>query len=110
MLFRSRILGVAAPQRSAEQPEVPTLREAGVPNVEIQGYNYLVAPQGTPAAVITRMNAEINEILKTPQVRADLAKRGAVATGGSPADLRRKLQSEVEKWTQVVKIAGIKPE
>ena len=105
-----RILGVAAPQRSAEQPEVPTLREAGVPNVEIQGYNYLVAPQGTPAAEITRMNAEINEILKTPQVRADLAKRGAVATGGSPADLRRKLQSEVEKWTQVVKIAGIKPE
>ncbi|MFM9970991.1 MAG: Bug family tripartite tricarboxylate transporter substrate binding protein [Burkholderiales bacterium] len=105
-----RILGVASPQRSPDQPDVPTLRESGVPNVEIQGYNYLVAPLGTPAAVIARINTEINEVLKTPQVRADLLKRGATATGGSPADLRKKLQTEADKWTQVVKIAGIKPE
>ena len=105
-----RILAVASSRRSSDQPDAPTLREAGIPNVEIQGYNYLVAPLGTPGAIVSRLNAEINEILKTPQVRADLAKRGTVATGGSPAELRNRLQGELEKWTRVVKIAGIKPE
>jgi tripartite-type tricarboxylate transporter receptor subunit TctC len=105
-----RVLAVAGSRRSPEQPDVPTLREAGIPNVEIQGYNFLVAPLGTPAAMSTRINAEVNEILKTPQVRADLAKRGTAATGGSQAELRKKLQGEVEKWTRVVKLAGIKPE
>lgn len=105
-----RVLAVAAPQRSPEQPEVPTLREAGIPNVEIQGYNFLVAPLGTPAALGVRINADVNEILKMPQVRADLAKRGTLANGGSQAELRKKLQGEVEKWTRVVKLAGIKPE
>ncbi|MSQ53690.1 MAG: tripartite tricarboxylate transporter substrate binding protein [Betaproteobacteria bacterium] len=105
-----RVLAVAASRRSSEQPEVPTLREAGIPNVEIQGYNYLVAPLGAPAAVVARLNTEINEVLRMPQVRSDLAKRGTVATGGSPADLRSKLQTELEKWTKVVKVAGIKPE
>ena len=105
-----RILAVASGQRSADQPEVPTLREVGIPNVEIQGYNYAVAPLGTPAPILARINAEINEILKVPQVRADLAKRGTTATGGSSAELRRRLQGELEKWTRVVKLANIKPE
>ncbi len=105
-----RVIAVASPRRSAEQPDVPTLREVGIPNVEIQGYNYVVMPLGTPAPIVVRINADINEILRMPQVRADLAKRGTLATGGTPAELRRRLQSELDKWTKVVKIAGIKPE
>jgi tripartite-type tricarboxylate transporter receptor subunit TctC len=105
-----KVLAVAAPGRSPEQPEVPTLREAGIPNVEIQGYNYLAAPLGTAATILARLNSEINEILKMPQVRADLLKRGTSAAGGSAAELRKKLQAEAEKWTRVVKTAGIRPE
>jgi len=105
-----RVIAVASPRRSAEQPDVPTLREVGIPNVEIQGYNYVVMPLGTPAPVVARINADINEILRMPQVRADLAKRGTLATGGTPAELRKRLESELDKWTKVVKIAGIKPE
>ncbi|MCC6474035.1 MAG: tripartite tricarboxylate transporter substrate binding protein [Burkholderiales bacterium] len=105
-----RILGVASPVRSEQQPAIPTLAQSGVPNVEIQGYNYLVAPLATPAAIVARLNAEFNAVLKMPQVRADLVKRGTSAAGGSAEDLRRKLRAETDKWTQVVKIAGIKPE
>ena len=105
-----KLLAVAAQARSADHPNIPTLREAGVPNVEIQGYNYLVAPLGTPPPILARLNSEINEILKSPQVRADLARRGTMPAGGTAAELRKKLQTETEKWTQVVKTAGIRPE
>ena len=105
-----RLLGTPSARRSTEQPDVPTLREAGIPNVEIQGYNYMVAPLGTPAAVIARLNSEVNEVLKMPQVQAELSKRGTTAAGGTPEQLAQKLRSEAEKWTRVVKAAGIKPE
>jgi len=105
-----RILGVASPKRSVEQPDVPTLAEAGVPHVEIQGYNYVMAPLGTPPAIVARLNRDINELLKTPEVQEELAKRGTTAVGGTPEQLMQKLRSEAEKWTAVVKRAGIKPE
>lgn len=105
-----RILGVASPRRSPEQPDVPTLAEAGVPNVEIQGYNYAVAPLGTPPAIVARLNREINELLKMPEVQEELTRRGTAAAGGTPEQLMQKLRAEAEKWTAVVKRAGIKPE
>ena len=105
-----RILGSATAIRSPEHPDVPTLREGGVPNVEIQGYIYLVAPLGTPGAIVARLNSDANEILRMPQVQAELAKRGTQAAGGTPEQLAQKLRSEAEKWTRVVKTAGIKPE
>jgi tripartite-type tricarboxylate transporter receptor subunit TctC len=105
-----RILGVASQRRSVEQPDVPTLAEAGIPNVEIQGYNYLVVPLGTPSAIVERLNREINEVLRTAVVREELAKRGTTAAGGTPEQLTQKLRSELEKWTAVVKKAGIKAE
>lgn len=105
-----KVLAVASSRRAPEMADIPTLRESGIPNVEIQGYNFVVAPLGMPAAIVARLNSEINEILRNPQVRADLLKRGSVATGGSPEDLRRKLQGEIDKWTKLVKSAGIKPE
>ena len=105
-----RILGVASSRRTAELPDVPTLAEAGIPNVEIQGYNYLVAPLGTPAAIVERLNREINEVIRIPAVQEELAKRGTTAAGGTPEQLTQKLRAEAEKWTAVVKRAGIKPD
>ncbi|MFM9970990.1 MAG: Bug family tripartite tricarboxylate transporter substrate binding protein [Burkholderiales bacterium] len=105
-----KVLAVAASRRSPERPDTPSLAEAGIPNVELQGYNYALAPQGTPAAIVSRINAEINEVLKNPQVRTELTGRGTQGAGGTPGDLRKKLEGEVDKWTRVVKLAGIKPE
>jgi tripartite-type tricarboxylate transporter receptor subunit TctC len=105
-----RVLGVATSKRSPEQPEVPTLAESGIPNVEVQGFNYLVAPLGTPVPIVQRLNRETNELLKTAEVQEELTKRGTSAAGGTPEQLAQKLRAEVAKWSAVVKIAGIKME
>jgi tripartite-type tricarboxylate transporter receptor subunit TctC len=105
-----RILGVASPRRSAAQPDVPTLAEAGVPGVELQGFLYVVAPKGTPAAIVSRLNSEINQLLKTPELQAELATQSMTPAGGTPEQLAQKLGSEAKKWTAVAKAAGIKPE
>ena len=71
---------------------------------------YLAAPQGTPAAVIARLNAEANQILAAPEVRASLAKQAINPNGGTPEVLHAKLAGEVAKWAAVIRKAGIKAE
>jgi tripartite-type tricarboxylate transporter receptor subunit TctC len=105
-----RILGVASPRRTPAQPDVPTLAEAGVSGVEIQGFLYLVAPNGTPAAIVSRLNSEINQLLKMPELEAEIVKRGSTVGGGTPEQLAQTLRSEAKKWTGVAKAAGIKAE
>ena len=103
-----RILGAAWPERSKLQPNIPTLKEQGIANVETQGYFPMLAPAGTPAAVVTRLNTELNKVLATPQIREDLARRAVTAAGGTPEQLSQKLRTEIDKWTAVVKRAGVK--
>ena len=105
-----KILASAGAVRARLQPGYATLGEQGIPNVEQQGYFMFLAPRGTPQAVVTRLNSAANQVLSLPQVREDLAKRGLVAGGGTSEQFRQKLRSEVEKWTGVVKAAGIKAE
>jgi tripartite-type tricarboxylate transporter receptor subunit TctC len=105
-----RILGVASPRRSAAQPDVPTLAEAGIPGVELQGFLYLVAPNGTPAPIVSRLNSEVNEILKMSELQAELAKQSMTPAGGTPEQLAEKLRSEAKKWTAVAKAADLKAE
>jgi tripartite-type tricarboxylate transporter receptor subunit TctC len=105
-----RILASAGPARSPLQPDLPTLKEAGIPNVEMEGYFYLVAPLSMPQAIVSRLNAEVNQVLAQPHVKAELLNRAVTAAGGTPQQLQEKLRSEVEKWTRVVRTAGIKPE
>jgi tripartite-type tricarboxylate transporter receptor subunit TctC len=105
-----RILASAGAERSKLQPSISTLREQGIPNVESGSYFSLFAPRGTPGAVVTRLNTEANKVLATAQVRDDLAKRGVIAAGGTPEQLQQKLKAQVDKWTVVVKKAGVKGE
>jgi tripartite-type tricarboxylate transporter receptor subunit TctC len=105
-----RIVAVASPVRSPQLPDVPTLAESGVQNVEIQGYFFLAAPLGVPAAIVERLNREANEVLKAPDVREEFQRRGTNAEGGSTGQLGAKLRAELEKWTAVASKAGIKPE
>ena len=103
-----RALGVTAAKRSAELADVPTIAEAGVPGYAAAGWNALLAPRGTPRAIVMKVNATLNESLNAPRVKDLLVSSGAEAAGTSPEGLAQFLQSETAKWGKVVKAAGIK--
>lgn len=105
-----KILATGSLKRSALLPEVPTFAEAGVPGVETKGGFMLLAPAATPKAVIARINAEANRALALPEVMAEFARQTIAVEGGTPEELGRQMRSDIERWTRVIKAAGIKPE
>lgn len=107
---RLRVLAVTSPSRSMLAPEIPTAAEAGFPGVDIVGLTALLAPAGTPSAVITRLNAEVNRLLDDPAMRGQLARLAAEVVGGKPEQLSSRTRDDIAKWSAVVKKAGIKPD
>ena len=107
---RVRALAVTSPQRSPAAPEVPTLAEAGVSGCEISEWNALLAPAGTPPAVINRLYSEVARILRTDEMKAKFADLGAETVGSTPAELAVFLRAEMVKWAEVVKAADIRIE
>src|SRR5205085_10529336 len=102
-----RAIAVMAPQRSPALPDVPTTAELGQPRLLSSTWFALLAPKGTPPAVIARMNAVSNEILADPAVKKRLAEMGASTLGGTPQQLAEHLATETEKWGRVVRDARI---
>jgi tripartite-type tricarboxylate transporter receptor subunit TctC len=102
-----RALAVMAPHRSPALPDVPTTAELGQPRLLSSTWFALLAPKGTPPAVIARMNAVSNEILADPAVKKRLADMGASTLGGTPQQLAEHLAAETEKWGRVVREAHI---
>jgi len=107
---RLRGLAVAARERLAILPEVPTMTEAGFPGVEASGWNGIFVPAGTPVAVINRLQEEIAKVLRTKDVQDDAAQLGTQAGGEKPEEFAAYVRGEIEKWGKVVKDAGIKPQ
>jgi len=105
-----RAIAYAAPQRSALLPDVPTTAEAGFPDLVGGGFFGLMAPAGTPKPIIDRLNASVREILAQPDVRDRLIKQGYELHGSSPAEYTEFIRRQIERWTPVVKAAGVKPE
>ena len=105
---RLRMLAVMSGHRAPAFPDVPTLKEAGVPELEVETWYAMFAPEGTPAAIVTRANRDVNELLKEADVRGVLAKQGLEAAGGTPEALGARVKRELANWTRVVKAAGIK--
>lgn len=103
-----KAIGVLGAQRSQLAPEIPTLAEAGVPGYDAAGWFALLAPAGTPPAVVNRLNSVINELLATPELRRQFANVGLEPLGGSSDDLARLMRSETEKWAKVIKVSGAK--
>ena len=103
-----RALGVMSAERAAAYPDVPTLKEQGLPDMEVETWYGALAPAATPAAIVTRLNADINAALKDQSVRDFLAKQGMIAAGGSPERMAELIRKELARWTRVVKAAGIK--
>jgi tripartite-type tricarboxylate transporter receptor subunit TctC len=103
-----RMLAVLSAERAAAFPDVPTLREGGFADLEVETWYAAFVPAGTPAAALQKLNAGINHALKDLAVKTSLEKQGMLPAGGDPARLERLLESELARWARVVNAAGIK--
>ncbi len=105
-----RALGTSAAKRSTVLPDVPTIAEAGVPGYESTIWLGIMAPAGTPKAIVDKLNAEINKAIARPEVKAAWDQQGAVALVMTPAEFDAFLRKDIEKWAGVVKAAGLAPQ
>ena len=105
-----RPLAITSKKRSPLLPNVPSFAELGYPKVEVLNWQGLIAPKGTPKAIIDKLNAAANEALKDPQLRELMLSQGNEIGGGSPAEFASLIKAESAKWSAVVKTANIKPE
>jgi len=101
-------LGTSGAKRSPVTPDVPTVAEAGVPGYETTIWLGMMAPAGTPRPVLDKLNAEVNKIINSPQVRENWAKRGAYPLSMSVDAFDKFLRADIEKWAKVVKMSGAK--
>lgn len=102
-----RALGVTSAKRQAAAPDVPTFAEAGVPGYEHAPWNGLFAPAKTPAAIINKLQAEVERILFSPELRKTLADSGLEPVGSKPEAFAKHIRTELAQWPKVVKAAGI---
>ncbi|MDO9711845.1 Bug family tripartite tricarboxylate transporter substrate binding protein [Paracraurococcus lichenis] len=107
---RLRALAVPTARRSALAPGVPTIAESGVPGFDVVNWYGLTAPRGTPAPVIARLHAAVQEALGDPEVLQKLAVQGLEPLPGTPEEFGAYLQAEAARWARVVKSAGITAE
>ena len=105
-----RALAVTSKDRSTLMPELPTIAESGVPDFDLSGWIALFAPAGTPAPVVSRLNAEVTRILNMPDVRGRFLDLGAEPGPMLVPQFAAWVQQEVNTWTRLVKEAGIQPE
>jgi tripartite-type tricarboxylate transporter receptor subunit TctC len=93
-----KAIAVTGTERMSMLPDVPTVSESGLPGYHGLGWFGVVAPKGTPPGIIKKLNAEINDILNSPDVRKRLTDEGATPVGGSPEDAKRSISEGIEKW------------
>jgi len=105
---RLRPLGVTTPQRASALPDVPTIREGGLPTFEVAGWYGVIGPRNMPRALVERMNRDINAALKTPELSKQLASQGADPFTNTSDDFAKAMATDRQKWADVVKTAGIK--
>jgi len=105
-----RPLAVTTARRSPATPELPTMQEAGVPGYEVAGWYGMLAPAGTPAPIVDKLNREIVRIVHLPDVTAKMAADGSEPVGSNPAEFAAHIQREVDKWRDLIHRTGIKTE
>jgi tripartite-type tricarboxylate transporter receptor subunit TctC len=101
-----RALGVTGTKRVPSMPTVPTIAESGLPGYDVSIWLGVLAPAGTPADIVDRLNTEIGKVMSDPEMKAQLAKAGIEALHSSPADFAATIKNDTAKWTKVVKASG----
>jgi tripartite-type tricarboxylate transporter receptor subunit TctC len=107
---KARILAVATKKRIAELPDIPTMEEAGVMDFVSGTWNAISAPPKTPEAIVKKINAAINEIAQSPEVKAHFARVHLAAVPADPAQAAAFIRGETKLWGEVIKAAGVQPE
>lgn len=107
---RLRALAVSTRERAPALPDVPTAIESGFPDYEVIGWFGLMAPHGTPQAIVERLSKETAAAMQSPEIRERTLAQGATPVGNSPAEFERFVRSEVERWTKIIRQAGIRLE
>jgi len=105
---RLRAIAVTSLKRAPVLPDIPTISESGLPGFEASSWFGVLAPAGTPAPIVARINAEVNKWLQSAEAREKLLSQGAEAAGGSPEQFANHIRTESEKWAKVVKASGAK--
>jgi tripartite-type tricarboxylate transporter receptor subunit TctC len=105
---RVRAIAVTTPERMAAAPEIPTVAESGVPGYEVTNWHGLIGPKGLPRAVVDRLNAEMNKLIKARDIEDKLQANGVTAAGGAPELLYEQIRKEIDQWRKVVAAAGVK--
>jgi len=103
-----RALAVMSAERSPAYPDVPTMKEQGLPDLEVETWYGAFVPAGTPAQVVQKLNSDVNTVLRDVQVREAIEKQGMTPVGGTSQRLGNLLKSELPRWNRVVTAAGIK--
>jgi tripartite-type tricarboxylate transporter receptor subunit TctC len=107
---KARILALATKQRVAALPDIPTLAEAGVPGCESDTWNALTAPPNTPPAIVAKLNDAANTAMRSPDLLDRYQKLDAAPGGGTPDEMAAFIKEETQRWGEVIRAAGIKPE
>lgn len=105
-----KVLAITSNKRSALLPSVPTMAEAGMPRMQMAAWYGVLAPAGTPGAIVTRLSAAINQTVRDPAFRAQMEKQGVEPIEETSAYFARFLAEDIARWQPVVKAGAIKPE
>jgi tripartite-type tricarboxylate transporter receptor subunit TctC len=105
---RIRALATSSPERTADLPDVPTMKELGLDELSLEFWAGMWAPAATPPDIVDKLNAAINEALQSPEMTASMKKLGFEYTIGSPQDFAAFVAAEIPRWTAVVKASGVK--
>jgi tripartite-type tricarboxylate transporter receptor subunit TctC len=104
---RVRALAISSLERSPLLPDLPTIAESGYPGFETDSWYGILAPKGTPRAIVQKVNADANRALESPDLKAALAKQGAQPAGGTPEQFEHFLQAETAKWRKAILAAKV---
>ncbi len=103
-----KVLAVSSPQRNSDLPNVPTMKELGMDELSLEFWAGLWAPAGTPADIVGKLNAAVNEALRSPELIASMKRLGFETRVGSSQDFAAFIAAEIPRWANVVKTSGVK--